>query len=274
MLVVKKIKNRGKRVLSYVREKQVDYRTRPWKSLTNKGKKRSGRMKSGAISVRRRGGGRKRRYRILNLKALQGEFQVERLEKDPNRSAFIALIKSQDQQYSYILATNGLKPGQKIIFGDNAPIQEGNRTMLKRIPAGSIISTIQLNPDSPAQLARSAGSFAKLMGCEKGFAQVKLPSGEIRLIKQTCYASIGQVSNLEYNAQRIGKAGRRRNMGFRPQVRGKVMNPADHPHGGGEGNQPIGLPHPKTPWGKPALGVRTRRKKTKSNKYILKRRSK
>lgn len=274
MLVIKKIKNRGKRVMSYVRGEGVDRKTKSHKPLTSILKKNSGRMKTGKISVRHRGGGNRRRYRHISFNQAVGEVEVERLEKDPNRTGFIALVKDKDNNKYYYLASNKTRKGDKIKTAQKVEIKEGNRTMLKSIPAGTIICNVELYPNDGGKIARSAGSFVKLMGIENKMGQLKMPSGEIRQVKEICYATIGQMSNPENSAQRIGKAGRVRHMGRRPQVRGSVMNPIDHPHGGGEGNQSIGLKYPKTKWGKHAFGVRTRKKKKKSNKYIIKRRSK
>ena len=274
MLVVKKIKNRGKRTMSFVRGEHVDRKAKPHKPLTKILKKKSGRMRTGKISVRHRGGGARRRYRLIDFGKVNGSFQVERIERDPNRSCFIALALDEKKKYHYLLATVGMKPGDKIEVSTKAEVKDGNRTQLKRMLAGTMVSNIELYPGSGGQIARSGGSYATLMGCENGMAQLKMPSGEVRLVADICFATIGQLSNPENSAVRIGKAGRVRHMGRRPQVRGKVMNPVDHPHGGGEGNQPIGLPHPKTPWGKPALGVKTRRKNLRSDKFILRRRSK
>jgi large subunit ribosomal protein L2 len=272
MLIVKKIKNRGKRLMTYVRGENVDRKAKPYKPLTTILKKNSGRMRSGKISIRHRGGGSRRRYRIIDFKVKEGNYKVERLEKDPNRSGFIALVSDEAGKNYYLLANNNLKVKKKIAVGKKVEVKEGNRTQLKKIPAGTLVCNVELYPNAGGKLARSAGSFIKLMGSEEGFSQLKMPSGEVRLVKDTCFATIGQMSNPENSAVKIGKAGRVRHKGRRPQVRGKVMNPADHPHGGGEGNQPIGLKYPKTKWGKHALGVKTRKKKKLSNKYIIKRR--
>ena len=274
MLIIKKIKNRGKRVMSYVRGEHVDRKARPVKKLTRILAKNSGRMKTGKISVRHRGGGTRRKYRIIDFKQREGEFTIERIERDPNRKCFIALVRIEGGEQAYLLATTSMKPGDIVSAGAEVELKEGNRTLLGRIPTGSIVCNIEMTPGAGGQIARSGGSGAVVMGCEKGMVQLKMPSGEVRLVPEACFATIGQMSNPENSAVRIGKAGRMRKMGRRPQVRGKAMNPVDHPHGGGEGNQPIGLKHPKTKWGRPALGVRTRNKEKKSSKYILKRRSK
>ncbi|MBD3300274.1 MAG: 50S ribosomal protein L2 [Candidatus Moranbacteria bacterium] len=274
MLRIKKIKNRGKRTMSYVRDENVDRKAKPCKALTSVLKKRSGRMRTGKISVRHRGGGTRRRYRQIDFRQAADKVTVERVEKDPNRSCFIALVKDKNNQKYYYLACNKLKKGDVIYTREKAENNKGNRSKLKNIQAGSIICNVELYPDNGGKIARSAGSSVKLMGIENGMAQLKMPSGEIRLVKDECYATIGQMSNPENSAVRIGKAGRTRNMGKRPQVRGKTMNAKDHPHGGGEGLQSIGMPYPKTKWGKHALGVRTRPKKKASNKHIIRRRSK
>lgn len=256
---------------------KVDYLSdkKPEKSLLAKMSDKAGRS-HGKISVRHQGAGNKKRYRIVDFK--QDKFgipgSVVAIEKDPNRSAFIALIKYKDGEKRYILATEGLRAGKKIISSENAPIKSGNRTKIKNIPVGTIISSIELFPGQGAQIARSAGSGAALTAVDDKSAQVKMSSGEIRLFSNECYATIGSVSNFEHSAVTIGKAGRKRHMGVRPGVRGSAMNPVDHPHGGGEGRQGIGLKHPKTPWGKPALGKKTRRKKRYSNKFIIRRRQK
>jgi large subunit ribosomal protein L2 len=199
---------------------------------------------------------------------------VAAIERDPNRSGFIALVNCNNGEKKYILATEGMKAGDRIVAEANAPMKAGNRMMVKNIPVGTIISSVELFPGRGAQVARSAGSGVVLSAVDEKNAQIKMPSGEIRLLNNECYATIGQVSNFEHSSIRIGKAGRKRWMGVRPGVRGTVMNPVDHPHGGGEGRQGIGLKHPKTPWGKPALGKITRKKARYSNKFIIKRRAK
>jgi len=232
---------------------------------------------NGKISVRHQGGGHKQSYRIVDFKmnkfGIPGK--IVAIEKDPNRSSFIALVNYVDGEKRYVLASEGMKEGLEIICAENAPIKLGNRAKIKNIPIGTIISNVEMFPNKKGQLARSAGSSVTLNAViEDGTAQLKLGSGEIRMVSSECYATIGQVSNFEHNAIKIGKAGRSRWMGKRPAVRGSAMNPVDHPHGGGEGRQGIGLKHPKTPWGKPALGKKTRKKKRYSNKFIIKRRSK
>jgi large subunit ribosomal protein L2 len=272
MLKVKKIKNRGKRVVSYIWGANVDRSSRPYKPLTRIWKKKSGRMRSGKISVRHRGGGSRRRYRLIEFKRNKGDFKVERIEKDPNRSNFIALVSDKKGSKFYMPAIIGMKVGDTFQIGDKVSIKKGNRTCLSRILAGSFVSNVELFPGSKGQLARAAGTYAVVMGQENGMSQLKMPSGEIRQVNEKCYATIGQSSNPENNMVRIGKAGRTRLLGIRPKVRGKAMNPVDHPHGGGEGNESIGMKHPKNVWGKIALGVKTRKKKKKSNRYIIRRR--
>lgn len=259
--------------MSYVRGEHVDRKARPVKALTRILAKCTGRMKSGKISIRHRGGGVRRKYRMIDFKGGNGEFTIVRLERDPNRKAFIALVKDKNGVQSYVLATTSMKPGDIIMGGPAVEIKEGNRTALNRIPTGTMVANVEMIPGAGGKIARGAGVGVIIMGIENGMAQLKMPSGEVRIVPDACHATIGQMSNPENSAVRIGKAGRVRHMGRRPQVRGKVMNPVDHPHGGGEGNQPIGLKHPKTKWGKPALGVRTRKKKKKSSKYILRRRT-
>lgn len=247
----------------------------PEKRLLAKLSKKAGRA-GGKIAVRHKGGGHKRRYRVVDFaqRKLEIPGKIVALEKDPNRSALIALIAYRDGDKRYILATEGMKEGMEIISSENAPIKKGNRTKLKNIPVGTIVCNVEFTPGKGGQLVRSAGSGASLMAIDGKYAQLKLSSGEVRLVGSDCYASIGQVSNFEHGAENIGKAGRSRHLGKRPAVRGSAMNPVDHPHGGGEGRQPIGLKYPKTPWGKPALGTRTRKKKRYSSKFIVKRRSK
>lgn len=248
---------------------------KPQKSLLAKMKSKAGRS-GGKISVRHQGGGVKQRYRVVDFK--QDKFGIEghvaTIERDPMRSAFIALINYADGDKRYILAVENLKVGQKIISQEDAPIELGNRAKVKNIPIGTVISNVELFKGKGGQVARSAGAGVTLTAVDEKNAQIKMSSGEIRLISNDCYATIGQVSNFEHNSIKIGKAGRKRHMGVRPTVRGSAMNPVDHPHGGGEGRQGIGLKHPKTPWGKPALGKKTRKKKKYSNKLIIKRRVK
>lgn len=249
---------------------------KPQKKLSLILKKSSGRNESGKITVRHQGGGSKRKYRLLTPlnKKIGLAAKVEQIEYDPNRTAFIALIKFSDNTKAYILAWEGIKIGQQIIAGEKEEIQKGNRLQLKNIPNGMEIYDIELQPYQGGKLVRSAGASATIVAKENKWAHLKLPSGEIRRINLNCYASIGQVSNISHSSQRIGKAGRMRHMGIRPTVRGKAMHPGAHPHGGGEGVNPIGLKYPKTPWGKHALGVRTRKNNKYSNKNILRRRKK
>ena len=253
----------------------VDKKAKPERSLVETLKKNAGRNSYGHITVRHRGGGNKRKYRIIDFKRQKTDMfaTVERLEYDPNRSAFIALIKYEDGELSYILAPNGLKAGDKVISSVNADIKPGNCLPIANIPVGTVIHNIELNPGRGAQLVRSAGTAAQLMAKEGDLAQVRLPSGEVRYVRTNCTACIGQVGNLDHENVHIGKAGRTRHMGIRPTVRGSVMNPNDHPHGGGEGRSPIGRSGPVTPWGKPALGYKTRKTKKASNKFIVKRRN-
>ncbi len=253
----------------------VDKKARPERSLVETLKKNAGRNSYGHITVRHRGGGNKRKYRIIDFKRqkLDMPATVQRIEYDPNRSAFIALIKYEDATLSYILAPNGLKAGDVVISSASADIKPGNCLPIANIPVGTVIHNVELQPGHGAQLVRSAGTAAQLMAKEGELAQVRLPSGEVRYIRTNCCACIGQVGNLDHENIHIGKAGRTRHMGIRPTVRGSVMNPCDHPHGGGEGRAPIGRSGPVTPWGKPALGYKTRKTKNPSNKFIVKRRN-
>ena len=253
----------------------VDKKAKPERSLVETLKKHSGRNSYGHITVRHHGGGNKRKYRIIDFKRqkLDMPATVERLEYDPNRSAFIALIKYEDGELSYILAPNGLKAGDVVVSSATADIKPGNCLPIANIPVGTVIHNVELQPGHGAQLVRSAGTAAQLMAKEGELAQVRLPSGEVRYIRTNCVATIGQVGNVDHENVHIGKAGRTRHMGIRPTVRGSVMNPNDHPHGGGEGRSPIGRPGPVTPWGKPALGYKTRKTKNPSNKFIVKRRN-
>lgn len=247
----------------------------PEKSLLEPLKKKSGRNSYGRITVRHRGGGNRRKYRIIDFKRDKDNMTAEvmTIEYDPNRSAFIALVQYEDGEKRYILAPNGLKVGDKIESGSQADITVGNALPLADIPVGTIIHAIELYPGRGAQLVRSAGNEAQLMGKEGAYALVRLPSGEMRKIAIGCKASIGTVSNIDHENVNYGKAGRVRNMGWRPTVRGSVMNPNDHPHGGGEGKSPVGRPGPVTPWGKPALGYKTRKQHHRTDKFIVKRRN-
>ena len=247
----------------------------PEKSLLEPLKKNSGRNSYGRITVRHRGGGNKRKYRVIDFKRTKDGMNanVIAIEYDPNRSANIALIEYEDGVKNYIIAPYSLKVGDVVRSGEDADIKPGNALPISAIPVGTLIHNIELFPNKGGQLVRSAGNCAQLMAKEGKFAQVRLPSGEVRMIRIDCRATIGQVSNLDHENISIGKAGRKRHMGWRPTVRGVVMNPCDHPHGGGEGKSPIGMPGPVTPWGKPTLGYKTRNKKKQSNKYIVRRRN-
>ena len=247
----------------------------PEKSLLEPLKKNSGRNSYGRITVRHRGGGHRRKYRVIDFKRLKDNMNatVLTIEYDPNRTANIALIQYEDGVKSYIIAPHGLKVGDILRSGVDADIKPGNALPIKAIPVGTMIHNIELFPGRGAQLVRSAGNAAQLMAKEGEFAQVRLPSGEVRMVRIECRATIGQVGNIDYENISIGKAGRKRHMGWRPTVRGVVMNPCDHPHGGGEGKSPIGMPSPVTPWGKPTLGYKTRKKNKQSDKYIVKRRN-
>ncbi|MCL0049603.1 50S ribosomal protein L2, partial [Peptococcaceae bacterium] len=250
-------------------------KTEPEKSLVVPLKKNAGRNSSGRITVRHRGGGHKRMYRIIDFKRDKDGVpaKVAAIEYDPNRSARIALLHYLDGEKRYIIAPHGLQVGQMVESGPDADIKVGNALPLANIPVGTIIHNIELYPGHGGQLVRSAGTSAQLMAKEGKYATIRLPSGEMRLVLQTCRATIGQVGNVDHENITIGKAGRNRWLGIRPTVRGSAMNPVDHPHGGGEGKAPIGR-HPVTPWGKPALGVRTRRKNKPTDKFIVKRRKK
>jgi large subunit ribosomal protein L2 len=250
---------------------------RPEKKLTIIKKKRSGRNSQGKITVRHRGGEEKRYIRIVDFKRDKYNIpaKVVSIEYDPNRTARIALLNYRDGEKRYIIAPLGLKIGDNIMSSiEQIDIATGNAMPIKFIPAGVAVCSVELEPGRGAKIARGAGNLVYVMGVEGKYAQLKMPSGEIRLIKKDCLCTVGQISNPDKRHLKIGKAGRMRHMGIRPTVRGTAMNPVDHPHGGGEGNQPIGLKHPKTPWGKPALGVRTRKKDKFSNKLIIQRRKK
>ncbi len=246
----------------------------PEKSLTVIKKKHSGRNSYGRITVRHKGGGNKIKYRIIDFKrADQSPAKVIGVEYDPNRTAYIALLENESGDRSYIIAPVGLTDGMTVYSGSDADIKPGNTLPIANIPVGTMIHNIELYPGKGAQLVRSAGVFAQLIAKENGVAQVRLPSGEVRIIRLDCKATIGQVGNIEHDTIKIGKAGKKRHMGIRPTVRGSVMNPCDHPHGGGEGRAPIGRSGPVTPWGKPALGYKTRNKKARTDKFIVKRRN-
>lgn len=247
----------------------------PERSLLCSLNKKAGRNSYGRITVRHRGGGNRRKYRIIDFKRQKFDVvgKVLTLEYDPNRSSHIALVQYEDGEKRYIIAPQGLKVGQEIMAGEEADIKTGNALPLNNIPVGTFIHNVELYPGKGAQLARAAGNMAQLMAKEGKMALLRLPSGELRNVPAECMATIGQVGNIDHENVKIGKAGRKRNMGWRPTVRGSVMNPCDHPHGGGEGKSPVGRPGPTTPWGKPALGYKTRAKKKASNKYIVKRRN-
>ena len=247
----------------------------PERSLLAKKDKHAGRNSYGRITVRHRGGGNRRKYRIIDFKRNKDGMPatVIGVEYDPNRSANIALIQYEDGEKAYIIAPIGLTDGDVVVSGEGADIKPGNALFIKDIPVGTLIHNIELYPGKGAQLVRSAGNSAQLMAKEGDYAQVRLPSGEVRMIRLDCKATIGVVGNQQHENVSIGKAGRKRHMGWRPTVRGVVMNPNDHPHGGGEGKSPIGRPAPVTPWGKPALGLKTRKTKNRTDKFIVKRRN-
>ena len=253
----------------------VDKHAKPEKSLVEVLKKHAGRNSYGRITVRHQGGGNRQKYRVIDFKRNKLDVQgtVQRLEYDPNRSAFIALVEYTDGELRYILAPVGLNAGDKVLASANADIKPGNALPLANIPVGTVIHNIELYPGKGAQLVRSAGVQAQLMAKENGMATIRMPSGEMRKVRLDCMATIGQVGNIDHANVHIGKAGRTRHMGVRPTVRGSVMNPCDHPHGGGEGKSPVGRPGPVTPWGKPALGYKTRKTKNATDKFIVKRRN-
>ena len=253
----------------------VDKHAKPEKGLIEVRKKNSGRNSYGRITVRHKGGGNRRKYRIIDFKRdkMDSAAKVLRLEYDPNRSAFIALVEYEDGERRYILAPVGLNAGDTVVSGASADIKPGNCLPLENIPVGTVIHNIELYPGRGAQLVRAAGVAAQLMAKEGGMATIRMPSGEMRKVRLDCKATIGQVGNIDHSNVSIGKAGRKRHMGIRPTVRGSVMNPCDHPHGGGEGKAPVGRPGPVTPWGKPALGYKTRKTKNPTDKFIVKRRN-
>ena len=257
----------------------VDYsglsKVGPEKSLLEPMNKKSGRNSYGRITVRHKGGGNRRKYRVIDFKRQKVGVSatVLTLEYDPNRSAHIALVQYEDGEKAYIIAPNGLKVGDTIVAGESADIKPGNALPLLNIPTGTFIHNVELYPGKGAQFARAAGIMVQLMAKEGKFALLRLPSGELRNVPVECMATVGQVGNTDHENVKIGKAGRKRNMGIRPTVRGSVMNPCDHPHGGGEGKSPIGRPGPVTPWGKPTLGYKTRKKRNRTDKFIVKRRN-
>ena len=252
----------------------VDKKAKPERSLVEPLKKHAGRNSSGRITVRHQGGGNKQKYRVIDFKREKDDMfaTVLRLEYDPNRSAFIALVEYEDGEKRYIIAPVGLNVGDKVLSSAAADIKPGNCLPIANIPVGTVIHNIEMHPGKGAQLVRSAGVSAQLMAKEGGDAQIRMPSGEVRIVRTNCRACIGQVGNIDHENVQIGKAGRKRHMGWRPTVRGSVMNPSDHPHGGGEGKSPVGRPGPVTPLGKPAMGYKTRCKKNPTNKFIVKRR--
>ncbi|MBO5212626.1 MAG: 50S ribosomal protein L2 [Clostridia bacterium] len=245
----------------------------PEKSLVVIKKKHSGRNSYGKITVRHQGGGNKQKYRLIDFKRNDEKATVIGIEYDPNRTSYIALLQNDEGKKSYVIAPLGVTDGDVLYSGADADIKPGNTLPIENIPVGTIIHNIELYPGKGGQLVRTAGAQAQLMAKENGMAQVRLPSGEVRLVRLDCKATIGQIGNIEHDTVKIGKAGKTRHMGIRPTVRGSVMNPCDHPHGGGEGKSPVGRPGPVTPWGKPALGLKTRNKKARTNKYIVKRRN-
>ena len=246
----------------------------PEKSLLATKKKHAGRNSYGKITVRHKGGGNRQKYRLIDFKRQNASpATVVGVEYDPNRTAYIALLQHEDGKKAYVVATAGLRDGDVIYSGADADIKVGNTLPIENIPVGTFINNIELYPGKGAQLVRSAGVAAQLMAKENGVAQVRLPSGEVRIVRLDCKATIGQVGNIEHDTVKLGKAGKTRHKGIRPTVRGSVMNPCDHPHGGGEGKSPVGRPSPVTPWGKPALGYKTRNKKARTDKFIVKRRN-
>ena len=246
----------------------------PEKSLITKKQKTAGRNSYGRITVRHHGGGNKQKYRIMDFKRQGTEpAKVIGVEYDPNRTAYIALLEDESGKKSYIIAPVGLKDGDVVYSGASADIKPGNCLPISAIPVGTFIHNVELYPGKGAQLVRSAGAAAQLMAKENGVAQIRLPSGEVRIVRLDCKATIGQVGNVEHETVKLGKAGKTRHLGIRPTVRGSVMNPVDHPHGGGEGKSPVGHPGPVTPWGKPALGYKTRNSKARTDKFIVKRRN-
>jgi len=254
----------------------TDKRKAPEKSLLVKKNKTGGRNNRGVITTRHIGGGARQKYRIIDFK--RNKFNVPAIvngiEYDPNRTANIALLHYVDGAKAYILAPLGLSKGDKVISGESVEIKVGNAMPLGSMPIGQMVHNIEMQPGKGGQMARSAGNYARLMGKDGGYAILKLPSGEMRKVPEKCYATIGQIGNIDHELISLGKAGRKRHMGIKPTVRGVVMNPCDHPHGGGEGKSPVGMASPVTPWGKPALGMKTRKNRKNSTKFILKRRPK
>ena len=275
-MAIRKIKptTPGQRFMTVSAYEEITCKT-PEKSLLEDLRKSGGRNNSGRITVRHRGGGAKRKYRVIDFKRNKDGIpaKVATIEYDPNRSANIALLHYVDGEKRYIIAPLGLKTGETVISGEGADIKVGNALQIRNIPVGTMIHCIELKPGKGAQLVRSAGNAAQLMAKEDKYAQVRLPSGEVRRVPMSAKATIGQVGNADHELIMYGKAGRIRHKGFRPTVRGSVMNPVDHPHGGGEGKSPVGHPGPMTPWGKPAMGLKTRKTKNRTNKYIFKHRN-
>ena len=264
----------SRRHMSVTDYKAVLTKDTPEKSLVVIKKKHAGRNSYGRITVRHRGGGNKIKYRIIDFKRADASANtVIGIEYDPNRTAFIALLQNEAGVKSYIIAPEGLKVGDVVYSGAEADIKPGNTLPIANIPVGTMINNIELYPGKGSQLVRAAGTFAQLIAKENGVAQVRLPSGEVRIVRLDCKATIGQIGNTDHDTVKVGKAGKTRHKGIRPTVRGSVMNPCDHPHGGGEGRSPIGRPSPVTPWGKPALGYKTRNKKARTDKFIVKRRN-
>jgi large subunit ribosomal protein L2 len=267
----------GRRLHSVTDYSVLDKKEKTPKSLILYKGRSAGRNNSGKITVRHRGGGARKKVRIVDFSREDKKDVpaiVKSIEYDPTRTAFISLLAYNDGTKRYILTPQGLKVGQAVVYSETAEILPGNRLSIKNIPVGSLIHDIEMIPGQGGRMARSAGAYATLQNTEAGYGLLKLPSGEIRRVKENASATIGQLANADWMNVRIGKAGRKRHMGWRPSVRGKVMNPVDHPHGGGEGHNPIGMKYPKTPWGKHALGVKTRSKKKYSNRVIVKRRTK
>ncbi|MCL1802443.1 MAG: 50S ribosomal protein L2 [Eubacteriaceae bacterium] len=264
---------RGMTVLTF---DEIDKDAKPEKKLLAKKHNKGGRNNTGRITVRHQGGGAKQKYRIIDFKRNKDGMKatVRSIQYDPNRTANIALIEYEDSERRYIIAPNGLKKGDVVMSGPDVDIRVGNALPLENIPTGTLLHNIELKAGKGAQLARSAGAYVQLMAKEGNYATIRLPSGEMRLVRKECRATVGQVGNLDSANVNIGKAGRKRHMNVRPTVRGSAMNPVDHPHGGGEGKAPIGRPGPVTPWGKPTLGYKTRKKNKQSDKYIVRRRTK
>ena len=275
-MAIRKIKptTPGQRFMTVSNYEEITCTT-PEKSLLEDKRSTGGRNVHGKITVRFRGGAARKKYRIIDFKRnkLDIPAKVATIEYDPNRSAYIALVEYEDGERRYVIAPVGLTAGDKIISSASADIKPGNCLPIANIPVGTVIHNIEMHPGKGAQLVRSAGAAAQLMAKENGDAQIRMPSGEVRIVRTNCTACIGQVGNLDHENVQIGKAGRKRHMGWRPTVRGSVMNPCDHPHGGGEGKAPVGRPGPVTPWGKPAMGYKTRSKKNPTNKFIVKRRN-